>query len=200
MSIREEYRSRYENYLVPIARALEMHVSDSLKDLRRIDRVTARAKSVDSFVKKASKDIDGKRKYSEPLIQIQDQIGVRIVTFYLDDVVTVKREVEAYYRKIESKTVVPDSDSEFGYFGEHYVLLIPRDVVGDQVDDPGVPDFFELQIKTLFQHAWGEAEHDLGYKPGSELDSEHRRKIAFTAAQAWGADQIFSELFRAAND
>ena len=57
------------------------------------------------------------------------------------------------------------------------------------------PKFFELQIRTLFQHAWAEAEHDVGYKPTQPLKLEERRKIAFTAAQAWGADTIFQELF-----
>jgi ppGpp synthetase/RelA/SpoT-type nucleotidyltranferase len=56
------------------------------------------------------------------------------------------------------------------------------------------PTFFELQIKTLFQHAWGEADHDLIYKPSGALTSDQRRRVAFTAAQAWGADRIFEEL------
>ena len=60
-----------------------------------------------------------------------------------------------------------------------------------------VPAFFELQIKTLFQHAWSEADHDLGYKPGANmLTSDEKRMIALTSAQAWGADRIFDQLFR----
>jgi putative GTP pyrophosphokinase len=60
-----------------------------------------------------------------------------------------------------------------------------------------VPKVLELQIKTLFQHAWSEANHDLGYKPDLQpLDPDDERKLAFTAAQAWGADQIFDELYR----
>lgn len=64
--------------------------------------------------------------------------------------------------------------------------------------DPGidknlVPKFFELQIKTLFQHAWTVADH----KPGSlPLNRDQRRQLAFTSAQAWGADRVFNQLFR----
>jgi len=53
---------------------------------------------------------------------------------------------------------------------------------------------FELQIKTLFQHAWAESEHDLAYKPVEDLPKDQRRRVAFVAAQAWGADHILHEL------
>lgn len=200
MSIRDEYQKRYDSYLCQIASALEEHVKESLDGIPRIDRVTARAKGTNSFVDKSEKVENGMKKYSDPLNQIQDQIGVRIITFYLDDVNNIARTIEGYYRKVESKKIEPDSDSEFGYFGEHFILFIPDELIDDAYDKDKIPNFFELQIKTLFQHAWGEANHDLGYKPGTELSRDVKRKIAFTAAQAWGADQIFYDLHKAAND
>ena len=200
MSIQDEYKERYDKYLVSIAKSLEEHVKDNLKGQARIDRVSARAKGIDSFNGKAEKEVDNSKKYSDPLNQIQDQIGVRIITFYRNDVEIVSNVIEGYYRKIESKNIVPDSDSEFGYFGRHYIMLVPDELLDDDFDKDKIPNFFELQIKTLFQHAWGEAEHDLGYKTGAKLSSDIKRKIAFTAAQSWGADQIFNELYKAAND
>lgn len=196
VDLREQYKRRYEYALVPMAKLLEADLRDNLKGLTRIDRIAARAKSIERFMNKAAKETDGQPKYSDPLSQIQDQIGARIVTFYLDDVETVSKVIEDYYRNIESRLVVPDSESEFGYFGKHYILLLPEDLVSDDMDRGLLPKFFELQIKTLFQHAWSEANHDLGYKPEGDLQSDEKRKIAFTAAQAWGADQIFLELFR----
>src|SRR5262249_19541837 len=137
------------------------------------------------------------KKYAEPLRQIQDQVGARIVTFYQSDIERVTEIVLKYYRPIESKTIVPDSEWEFGYFGKHFVLLIPTDLIDRGMDRSLIPEFFELQVKTLFQHAWSEANHDLGYKPMlGPLDSGAKRQLAFTSAQAWGADHIFDELFR----
>ena len=89
---------------------------------------------------------------------------------------------------------MPDSEKEFGYFGQHYILLIPSDV-WELSEESGYISFFELQIKTLYQHAWAEANHDLCYKADRELSSDEKRRIAFTAAQSWGADTIFNELF-----
>jgi ppGpp synthetase/RelA/SpoT-type nucleotidyltranferase len=84
---------------------------------------------------------------------------------------------------------------EFGYVGEHFILRIPSDVSID-CENENPLEFFELQIKTLFQHAWSEAEHDIGYKSPTELNALQLRKIAFTAAQAWGADLHFDELVK----
>jgi GTP pyrophosphokinase len=162
----------------------------------RIDRISARAKTPERFLAKAQATQNGAPKYTEPLRQIQDQVGARITTFYLSDIERVSEIVLKYYQPIESKNVVPEDEWKFGYFGRHFVLIVPSDCVG-ALDTTKVPQFFELQVKTLFQHAWSEANHDLGYKPGAvPLKPDEERRLAFTSAQAWGADQIFDELFR----
>ena len=191
------YIQRYETVLRPLASALANHITDCFKGQPRIDRISARAKDVSSFLKKASKIDERRPKYPEPLHQIQDQVGARIITFYRSDVDELDKIVGKYFRAIELKDHVPDSEWEFGYFGRHHMLVTPSDVIDDHWDRAMVPKFFELQIKTLFQHAWSEAEHDLGYKEGDEpLNLDQKRRLAFTSAQAWGADRVFDELFR----
>ena len=74
--------------------------------------------------------------------------------------------------------------------------FVPEDLIDDKLAREESVEFFEQQIKTLFQHAWSEAEHDLGYKPSGELTTDQKRRLAFTATQAWGADQIFDEQYR----
>jgi len=193
-SLGEAYGARREAMLLPLAARLEAHLKALFDTYPRIDRISVRAKSVDRFIGKAEKQVEGKPKYSDPLNQIQDQLGARIVTFYKSDVDKLTEEIKKYFRYIESRQVVPDSEREFGYEGRHFILFIPRDVFDDTVKEDEAIPFFELQIKTLFQHAWSEADHDLGYKPPGELSSDQKRRLAFTAAQAWGADQIFDEL------
>jgi putative GTP pyrophosphokinase len=195
MTIREEYQQRYDTLLIRLAVGVQGLIADYLDGVPRIDRVCARAKSVERFVTKSEKLLDGHRKYSDPLAQIQDQVGARIITFYLSDVADVAQTIEKYFRPVESKDLVPESEWEFGYFGRHYILLMPTDIIESDMDSLKIPEFFELQIKTLFQHAWSEAEHDLGYKPGVvPLNADEKRRLAFTAAQSWGADRIFNEL------
>lgn len=143
--LEEEYRQRYEKALRPIAVALQEHVTDCFKGQPRIYRISARAKDVKRFIAKAKKEEDGIQKYREPLSEIQDQIRCRIITFFLADVERIDGLIMKYFRAIEYK-----DQWEFGYFGRHYVLLLPEDAVEDNIDRSTVPRFFELQIKTLF--------------------------------------------------
>ena len=196
-TLEAQYRRRYNTVLEPLAKALTAYVADYFKGEPRIDRITARAKDVDSFITKAKTLVKGRLKYTEPIHQIQDQLGARIITFFRSDVDRLDQIVQKYFRSIEFKDRVPEREWEFGYFGRHYVLVLPSDVIEADMDSDLVPPFFELQIKTLFQHAWSEAEHDLGYKPGLlPLTGHDKRRLAYTSAQAWGADHMFDELFR----
>lgn len=191
----DQYRDRYEQYLTRIAASLEDLIRDHLKTTHRIDRISARAKDPDHFAEKAERlDDAGKRKYSDPLTEIQDQLGARVTVFYLQTVDTVSEILESFFRPIEERSVVPDSNWEFGYFGKHYIMALPGDIVPEGIELADAPRFFELQIKTLFQHAWSEANHDLGYKGVTALTSEEQRRLAFASAQAWGADEAFALL------
>ncbi|NEH58111.1 hypothetical protein GR198_20510 [Rhizobium leguminosarum] len=193
-----DYRVRHAQALAPIAGKLSTYLHDLMQGEVRIDRISTRPKSVERFMAKAAKLKDGKLKYDDPLYQIQDQIGARIVTFYTDDVARISAVALKYLHAIETQDILPDNEWEFGYFGQHHILMLPADVVDPEIDKDVVPKFFELQIKTLFQHAWSEANHDLGYKPGAlPLKPDQLRQLAYTSAQAWGADRVFNELFQA---
>ena len=189
------YLRRYEGHLRVVAQKLQDHIEGFLGHIPNVERVTARAKDPKGYAEKASrKDDDGNLRYQNPLSQIQDQIGARVIVFYHQDVEAVTAEVERYFQPIEQKELIPESEWEFGYFGRHLVIPLPGDVVPKEIEVDQVPRFFELQVKTLFQHAWSEANHEIGYKSPGTLSSSQQRRLAYTAAMAWGADREFAEL------
>ncbi len=149
--LRAEYGRRYDIVLSPLANALCAFLTDILKERPRIDRIAARPKNVDRFIAKATKVVDGKPKYDEPLEQIQDQIGARIITFYPTDVKKIDPIIKQWFNPIEFKDHVPESEWEFGYFGHHYVLAIPTDIIDDHWAKEMIPRFFELQVKNFFR-------------------------------------------------
>lgn len=193
MSVREEYENRFPLF-EQIAKKLKSDLEEVFNNFPRIDRISTRAKSIDRFAEKAEK-IDaegGKQLYEFPLEEIQDQIGARIVVFYKSDVDPIADQILEEFREVEDiKKEHPDPKG-FSYEARHFICFLPKDIATKF--NPPI-DFFELQVSTLFQHAWSEANHDLGYKPKGELPFDEERRIAWAAAQAWGADTIFDELW-----
>lgn len=190
----EEFTLLHKEFSVHCASRLEDFVKKIVLG-ERVDRVSARAKSPERFLEKAQKrNDDGTLKYPYPLVEIQDIIGVRVIVFYLEDVDRVKNKLNSWLRSIEERSVSPADDRAFSYFGHHSVMYIP-DECRRECELAGDIKFFELQIKTMFQHAWSEAEHDLLYKPQNvTITSQHKRLTGFAASLAWGADKAFQDV------
>jgi ppGpp synthetase/RelA/SpoT-type nucleotidyltranferase len=198
--MRNDYQEILNSYndilpvLEAVAKALEEELLTRLKKANHVDRIICRCKSIDSFMVKALKRNDDESfRYKVPLKEIQDKIGARIIVYYKSDIPKMLDIVLDYFRRIEEKLIVPDDVTKFGYEGFHMICKIPSTIF-QLKNNPLVGDFFELQIKTLYQHAWSQSNHALGYKPGQKLKDEEVRLLAFIAAQSWGADKALVEL------
>lgn len=198
--MREDYEQIKQDFqsinvtLKDVASKIENHLIEIFKGVEHIDRIGSRVKEEDSFLNKTLKMHKGVLKYKIPLKEIQDMIGARVIVYYKTDVDKVVEVIKKFFNTVERNSIVPDDVSKFGYEGLHFICFIPSTIYSDHKNNPLIPDFFELQIKTLFQHAWSQAEHGLGYKPETPLPDEDQRKLAFIAAQSWGADVILAEL------
>lgn len=192
-----KYSYYVSKYFKPLAEQIKREISEILGDYPT-ERITYRVKSLKSFSHKTKK-IDSTTelpKYPHPLRDITDIIGVRVVMRFLSEVKQVESRLKDEFNTTETEAKEPDDVNSFGYFGTHLLVLIPPDLYQEGYPKAELPDRFELQIKTVFQHAWAEAEHDITYKSNRTWTDIQKRNIAFTAAQAWGADKIFDELYR----
>jgi putative GTP pyrophosphokinase len=198
-NLKQKYEKRHESILAPIAEKLVGVLKGYLNErpkMPRIDVVTARAKDPKSFMAKSKRLADDLKTpyYDDPLGEIQDQIGARIVVFYNADVESVVSRILRYTTHIEDLKKEPDHPWKFGYIGRHLMLKMPKEAVPRNIALADAPPFFELQIKSLFQHAWSETCHDPAYKPPRPLTAEEARLFSFSAASAWGADRVIQEL------
>lgn len=186
---------------VPLLRdlreTLETKANAALEGVRHIDRLIFRVKDRESFLKKASATKDGEPKYANPLIELEDQVAGRVITFFRDDIPVVRGRLEEWFGAVEHEVKEPSGPKEFDYESDHYVFVISEhdkptgwSTIGD------MPTTFEFQVRTLFMHAWAEPQHDLGYKTpdGIELDRDTRRELAWVAASAWGADRTLNQV------
>jgi ppGpp synthetase/RelA/SpoT-type nucleotidyltranferase len=140
--------------------------------------VSHRAKEVDSFVKKALRlDRAGKPKYGDPLRQITDKAGVRvIVPLNVDVDPAVDAICRAFdHRPIEDKRKELEFD-RLGYLGVHVdTSLREGEAVGQHTEFRGLT--CEVQVHTRSGHLWSEANHDLLYKAALNVPVELQRRI-----------------------
>jgi putative GTP pyrophosphokinase len=153
----------------------------SVYDHEHIDRIYFRAKSVKSFVdkvrKRAAEAADGVERdgipvvaYVNPLTQIEDQVAGRVLVFFRHDIQPVVDLLDNTFNSVEMQDKTPPKDSEFGYESTHVIYHIPDHLrPGSWKGEGWMPETFELQVRTLFMHAWAEPQHNLGYKAPGDL-------------------------------
>ena len=130
------------------------------------------------------------------LKDITDLVGVRVVTYYTDDVDKVAAVAKSLFKVDWSNSVDKRKVHEltsFGYNSLHYVCYlksVPRSPRGGEICN--IP--FELQMRTALQHVWSAIEHDIGYKGAVKLPGEYRRQFSRLSGMLELADDEFSRL------
>jgi ppGpp synthetase/RelA/SpoT-type nucleotidyltranferase len=166
-------------------------ISDAGIDIIQIE---GRAKTIDSFVEKISRK--GK-KYANPMVDMTDLVGIRIITYYREDVARIgdvlKGEFQIDEKNSVDKTVLLDAD-RFGYLSVHYILSLSpaRQQLAEWKQYAGIRA--EIQVRTALQHAWSAVHHKLDYKSSTEAPRELRRRLYRLSALFELADEQFSEL------
>lgn len=118
--LEEQYRGRLPA-LQSLRDALETLTRNALVTIPHIDRISFRVKTVDSFLEKV---FDRQKSYADPLTEVEDQIGGRILVFFRSDIDVVQEALEKIFNHIESVRKEPEEDS-FGYESQHLVMMVP---------------------------------------------------------------------------
>ena len=192
--IKKQY-TKILNELKEIKNRLLDDLTDYLESESYIDCITGRVKEKESFINKIRSDVD---KYSPPFSQIEDLIALRVLVLFPDSAEKIYKKIQkGFLSNVENKYIEPKKANEFGYEGYSLIQSIPLDYVTNLVDSPDYPKVFEIQIQTLYFHAWAEPEHFLRYKyPKSKgkLPKIIEKKLAWLAASSWGLDGVMTDL------
>jgi len=125
------------------------------------------------------------------ITDITDLVGVRIITFYSDDVDRVASMAQKLFevdwdesvdkRKLHQLT-------SFGYNSLHFICRL-------RTNNHELRKIrFELQMRTALQHVWSTIEHDTGYKGNVKILDEHRRQFSRLAGMMELLDIEFTRL------
>jgi ppGpp synthetase/RelA/SpoT-type nucleotidyltranferase len=190
----QECRHTYERF----AETLKLLLATCLAKLP-IHVIEGRAKSTASFLKKSAKSERSNPalpRYSEPLLQITDLAGVRIITYFPDAIglveEVIKKELVIIERTDKSKSF--EASGKLGYQSVHYLIKLGDERLHLPEYAPFAGLVAEVQVRTILQHAWAEMEHDIQYKSEDQIPTEIRRRFASLAGLIEIADREFQAI------
>lgn len=163
------------------------------------DRVDVRIKSWPSLKEKAKKRRGGKIVYPDPWNDIRDLIGARITVMHSTEIPAVLRLLADQFDVLRSVDKAQETrvSGTFGYGSHHLVLQVGEH---NEELEHYRGQVFEVQVRTVLQHAWAEFEHDVRYKRShGELDPQIDRAFTLAAGLIELADQQFDQIAELSN-
>jgi putative GTP pyrophosphokinase len=186
----------YENLADVVARVLQECLN---RRGIKVHSVQHRAKDPTSFGRKAAipSDVDpSSPKYGNPLKEITDLAGVRIITHFPGTLVEVDRLLSEEFDVVEksNKGLELIEEDRFGYQSIHYLVRVKSDRARLAEYERFADALVEVQVRTILQHAWAEIEHDIQYKSSKTIPSEIRRRFVTLAGMLEMADREFQSI------
>ena len=190
-------RPRYIAY-ADVLKAILEHATRTHAPLAMVQ---VRAKTVPSFAEKIMRKRD---KYSEPLKQMTDLCGARVI-------VHTRAEVDAICAFIRDRFEIDEENSldsasrlrasEFGYRSVHYIVSITHDKIAARAMPITIPEEVlglkaEVQVRTIAQHCWADIGHDRMYKSGFQVPDKWVRESARAAALLEDVDETFARVIQ----
>ena len=165
----------------------------------KVASIEAREKSIDSFGEKASLPSTTNPhllKYRDPLKEISDLAGVRIITFFPRTIDDVDKIIISEFEVLEKndKSDILREEGKFGYQSVHYIVRLrsARIILPEYFHYEGL--VAEIQVRTILQHAWAEIEHDIRYKSVEIIPTEIHRRFISLAGLIEIADREFQAI------
>lgn len=187
-------RAKYRRY----ARTLGKLLRELRKRHAPTAIVQARAKSLESF---AEKIIRKWPKYDDPVHQLTDLCGARVVTYTQVEAnrICAAIEEDPGFDIDEANSMDVSSrlrTSEFGYRAVHYVVQLTGEGISSGVPNETKRLWAEIQVCTMLQHVWAAIGHDRLYKAQVTVQSHMERRTNGVAAILENADNEFAHVIR----
>lgn len=179
----EQERPKYQSFAEHIQKLL-------LKKTRQqklICSIDARAKEVDSLVKKALL-----KNYSYE--QIKDKAGVRLIVTYQEDLATLETiilnlfDIQEHDRKLDNLDV-----NELGYIGIHFEVRLNKISI-ESISEEYNGMICEIQLHTQAQNLWSTVSHKLLYKSSEQRPIEIARNIYHLSALTGIFDNVVKNV------
>lgn len=153
--------------------------------------IESRTKSIESISDKIN------RKQIDTVIELTDLSGIRIITYYQDDVDAIEKIILGNFKVDESNSINKSNlykSNEFGYLSVHYIISLnnQREKLDEWKNFVNLKA--EIQVRTVLQHSWASISHELSYKKTYEIPKQLERKLYRLAGLFELADEQFLNI------
>lgn len=199
--LREQYRkvlAHKESFKEKIEPILQDLIE---KSHIKTNQIISRVKDKESFVEKVRRKEIAGDPYENPLEEMDDIVGFRIVPYYQKNLETICKIIDDnfYVISTENKRVnIPTN--EFGYIDICKIVKISDVLANDDLFLAYKDYKFELQIRTVLQDAWSVLSHEIGYKKRKNLPHKYERELNALSASLEIIDEKISALRHSLQD
>lgn len=160
-----------------------------------IQRIEGRVKTIDSLLEKATRC-----EIANPLEEIQDQCGLRIVCLFLGQIDSIAALIRKNFTVLSEDNKIEHLDEHsFGYMAFHFICKLPADCAGPRYDAiKQLP--FEIQVRTIAMDTWATISHHIQYKKSLDVPRWLRKDFNALSALFYIADTHFEQFYLKAAD
>jgi len=175
----KKYLAEYSDCKIK-AETLERFLKGILQGSQiEIHKIEARAKDPTSVHLKLLR-----KRYRHPQTQLTDKVGGRIITYYSSDVDRVvdllRPHLEIDPRKSVDKRMMLGLRG-FGYSSVHIIARLRGNEAKKSAYACLDGVWFEIQVRSILEHAWAEVEHEIVFKSGIQHPDTVIRRFAAIA-------------------
>jgi putative GTP pyrophosphokinase len=180
-----DQRNDYEQLCSEISYILKKRHNSEIE----FSTISSRVKTLNSFLEKIER-----KSYKDPLTEISDFAGVRVVYLYQKDLERIETEINSEFNVIERIDKLNEKGTDkFGYGAIHFIVQIGKKSTGARYEDLKKLKC-EIQVRTVMQDAWAIIDHHLVYKYESEIPTNLQRKMNSLAGLFETADNQFDSI------
>lgn len=173
-----------------LGNSIFLFIKEGLSEYEMLPEISFRTKELLSLVKKIKKK---QKEKPYTYADLTDKLGVRIICPFLSDLDKVDAFLNSNFviHKCEKKKDKIDFD-RLDYQSNHYDASIDVSKVEFSTFLEEKDFVFEIQVRTLNQHAWSNSAHTLFYKQEVDMPDEMKRRIYRLLSIYEIADEEFS--------
>lgn len=186
-----EEQPKYES----LGKSVCSFIKYKITDYELLPEIQFRTKELLSIIKKVKKK-QTQKEYSYH--HLKDKLGIRIICAFQEEMAVIDEFLRDYFTilDVEYKQENLDFD-KLDYVSNHYDAKINLDINEFKKHSSLANYVFEIQVRTLNQHAWSNTAHSLSYKQEKDLPSNLKRKVYRLLSLYELADDEFSSVNKA---